>query len=51
MYDRKEGTLVKDFLIERGAHSTHVLNAISPAWTSAFPFARFVLDEFVGEAN
>jgi L-2-hydroxyglutarate oxidase LhgO len=47
MYDRQEGKLVNDFLIEQGAHSTHILNAISPAWTSAFPFARHVCDHYI----
>lgn len=47
MLDRQEGRLVNDFLVERGPHSTHVLNAISPAWTSAFPFARHVCDHFI----
>lgn len=47
MLDREEGRLVNDFLVERGPHSTHVLNAISPAWTSAFPFARYVCDNFI----
>jgi L-2-hydroxyglutarate oxidase LhgO len=47
MLDRETGKLVNDFLIERGAHSTHILNAVSPAFTSAFPFARFVLDSFL----
>lgn len=44
--DKKSGRLVTDFLVERGEHSTHILNAISPAWTSAFPFARFVCDNY-----
>lgn len=44
--DRKSGRLVTDFLVECGEHSTHILNAISPAWTSAFPFARFVCDNY-----
>lgn len=47
MLDRQEGRLVNDFLIETGRHSTHVLNAISPAWTGAFPFARYLCDEHV----
>ncbi|OQX11596.1 MAG: hypothetical protein BWK76_18935 [Desulfobulbaceae bacterium A2] len=47
MLDRQTGTLVMDFLVEQGQNSTHVLNAISPAFTSAFPFARFVLNHFV----
>ena len=40
MLDKDTGRLVTDFLVERGPHSTHILNAISPAWTSAVPFAR-----------
>jgi (S)-2-hydroxyglutarate dehydrogenase len=47
MFDTEEGKLVNDFLIEQGRHSTHILNAISPAWTSAFPFARHVCDHYV----
>jgi (S)-2-hydroxyglutarate dehydrogenase len=45
MLDRETGELVTDFLVEAGPHSTHVLNAISPAFTSAFPFARRVCDD------
>jgi L-2-hydroxyglutarate oxidase LhgO len=44
MMDRRSGELVTDFLVEAGPASTHVLNAISPAFTSAFPFARHVCD-------
>jgi len=44
MLDRKEGRLVGDFLVESGPASTHVLNAVSPAFTSAFPLARHLCD-------
>lgn len=47
MLDRTTGRLVTDFLVESGKNSTHVLNAISPAWTSSFPFARYVCDNFI----
>lgn len=47
MFDRETGRLVTDFLVESEANSTHVLNAISPAWTSAFPFARYVVDNYL----
>lgn len=47
MFDKQEGKLVNDFLVEQGPGSTHILNAISPAWTSAFPFARHVCDNFL----
>lgn len=45
MLDLREGRLVTDFLVETGPHSTHVLNAVSPAFTSAFPLARLVCDD------
>jgi L-2-hydroxyglutarate oxidase len=51
LYDMKDKRLVNDFLIERGISSTHILNAISPAWTSAFPFARFVIDNYIEKLN
>ena len=35
--------LLNDFVIEPGARSTHVLNANSPAFTSALPFAEHVV--------
>jgi L-2-hydroxyglutarate oxidase LhgO len=36
--------LVMDFLLEHAENSTHVLNAVSPAFTSAFSFARHIVD-------
>ncbi|HAB17560.1 MAG TPA: L-2-hydroxyglutarate oxidase [Verrucomicrobiota bacterium] len=36
--------LEMDFVIEGDAKSLHVLNAVSPAWTCAFPFAAYVCD-------
>jgi L-2-hydroxyglutarate oxidase LhgO len=36
--------LVSDFVIERDERSLHVLNAVSPAFTCALPFAGFIAD-------
>jgi uncharacterized membrane protein YbhN (UPF0104 family) len=47
MLDKKAGRLVTDFLVERGPFSAHILNAISPAWTGAFPFARYICDNCI----
>lgn len=47
MFNTKEGKLKNDFLIEQGDSSAHILNAISPAWTSAFPFARHVCVRYI----
>jgi L-2-hydroxyglutarate oxidase len=41
----KTGELVQDFLIEKGEKSTHILNAVSPGWTSAFAFGSHVADQ------
>ncbi|XXQ36920.1 L-2-hydroxyglutarate dehydrogenase, mitochondrial [Plasmodiophora brassicae] len=43
----RDGKFVHDFVIESGPRSTHVLNAVSPGWTCAIPFARHVVHEFV----
>lgn len=45
--DTSKGELVTDFLIKRGEQETHILNAISPAFTSAFPFARYLVDNYI----
>lgn len=36
--------LIHDFVIEAGPRSTHVLNAVSPAFTCSLPFADYVVD-------
>jgi len=36
------GKLEQDFVVRNRFNSTHILNAVSPGWTSAFPFGRFV---------
>ncbi len=47
MLDRQIGRLVMDFLVEQSPGATHVLNAISSAFTSSFPLARHLIDEFI----
>jgi len=44
-WDTKE--LVMDFLVLKDSNSIHILNAISPAFTSAFAFAEFVVSEYI----
>ncbi|RAP33986.1 L-2-hydroxyglutarate oxidase [Candidatus Marinamargulisbacteria bacterium SCGC AG-439-L15] len=38
--------LVMDFCIEAASHHIHILNAISPAFTSAFAFSEYVIDKY-----
>lgn len=37
--------LVQDFVVEGDSRSLHILNAVSPAFTCSFPFARYVVDQ------
>jgi (S)-2-hydroxyglutarate dehydrogenase len=41
----KTKKLEMDFVIQSDAKSLHVLNAVSPAWTCALPFAKYVCDK------
>jgi L-2-hydroxyglutarate oxidase LhgO len=44
LMDVEKKTLVMDFLLEGDAASMHVLNAVSPGFTCAMPFAAHVCD-------
>ena len=39
------GKLEQDFVVRPYRNSTHVLNAVSPGWTSAIPFGEWVASE------
>jgi (S)-2-hydroxyglutarate dehydrogenase len=43
--------LVQDFVVEGDDKTIHVLNAVSPAFTSSFPFAKWVVENYVLRAN
>ena len=43
LVDTRNSELLSDFVIEPGPGSTHVLNAVSPAFTSSAPFAEYVV--------
>ena len=44
LVDIKSAELLNDFVVEPGPRSTHVLNAVSPAFTSSLPFAEHAVD-------
>lgn len=46
---RKE--LVMDFVVLQDQESLHILNAISPAFTSSMAFASYVVDEYLGSQS
>lgn len=39
--------LVQDFVVESDENSVHVLNAVSPAFTSSIPFSNWVVEEHI----
>ena len=39
--------LVQDFVVEADNKTIHILNAVSPAFTSSIPFARWVVKEYI----
>ena len=39
--------LVQDFVVEGDEKSVHVLNAVSPAFTCSFPFAEYVVNNYI----
>ncbi|MBI5416093.1 MAG: L-2-hydroxyglutarate oxidase [Candidatus Omnitrophica bacterium] len=47
LLDQRSRQLVQDFVVEGDRHSVHVLNAVSPAFTCAFPFALYVVDKYM----
>ena len=47
LLDTKTLELVQDFVVEGDSHSVHILNAVSPAFTSSIPFAAWVVDHYI----
>jgi len=41
--------LEQDFVVEGDSSSTHLLNIVSPGWTSSIPFAEWVIKTYVSE--
>lgn len=47
LFHLTESRLEMDFVVRGDEHSTHVLNAVSPAWTSSLAFAEHVVTELM----
>lgn len=41
------GKLEQDFVVKHKLNSTHVLNAVSPGWTSAISFGKYIANEIL----
>ena len=48
LLDTRTRKLEMDFVLEGDHRSLHVLNAVSPGWTCALPFARHVVEQISG---
>lgn len=47
LLNKQTKELVMDFVVEGDKNSIHVLNAVSPAFTCSFPFAKWVVDNYI----
>lgn len=45
LLNKTTNELVQDFVVEHGDNSTHILNAVSPAFTCSFAFAKYIVEE------
>ena len=45
LFDKNKSEFVNDFLLENSFNSTHVLNAISPAFTASFALADLIIEK------
>ena len=47
LVDIKTGNFEMDFIVRQSGNTTHILNAVSPGWTSAIPFAKWVVEKYL----
>ncbi|MCB9771924.1 MAG: L-2-hydroxyglutarate oxidase [Candidatus Omnitrophica bacterium] len=47
LLDKTNLSLVQDFVVEADKDSIHILNAVSPAFTCAFPFSDYIVQTYI----
>ena len=47
IFDNQTKTLFNDFVVVKQKKTIHILNAISPAWTSSFAMAKYIRSNFL----
>lgn len=47
LLDKTKLSLVQDFVVEGDHKSIHILNAVSPAFTCAFPFSDHIVEKYI----
>ena len=46
LLDKRNLNLVQDFVVEKKNNTIHILNAVSPAFTSSIPFCEWIVEEY-----
>ena len=44
LVNTSSGKLEQDYLVDTYANSVHILNSVSPGWTSCLPFGRWIVE-------
>lgn len=47
LVDLRTGKFEMDFVVKQSGNTTHILNAVSPGWTSAIPFSKWVVSKYL----
>ncbi len=47
LLDTRNNKLVQDFVVENNDESLHILNAVSPAFTSSFAFSNWLVENYL----
>ena len=47
LLNHENNELVMDFVVQGDNVTTHVLNAVSPAFTCSFPFSNYITDKYI----
>ena len=47
LVDLEKSSFEMDFIVESHNNFVHVLNAVSPGWTSAIPFAKYIVQNYL----
>jgi L-2-hydroxyglutarate oxidase len=47
LVDLNTGKFEMDYVVRKHNNQVHVLNAVSPGWTSSLPFARWIVSEYL----
>lgn len=47
----EDGTFEMDFVVKSSNGVVHVLNAVSPGWTAAIPFAKYIFNNYLGSSS